>query len=38
MAIKDGFRFRKGCLLKEFNTTLIALLLKSLGANRLPEA
>lgn len=36
MAIKDGFR--KGCLLKEFNTTLIALLLKSLGANRLPEA
>ena len=38
MAIKDGFLFRKGCLLKEFNTTLIALLLKSLGANRLPEA
>ena len=36
MAIKDFFR--KGCLLKEFNTTLIALLLKSLGANRLPEA
>jgi hypothetical protein len=30
MAIKDGFR--KGCLLKEFKTTLIALLPKSLGA------
>lgn len=30
MAIKDGFL--QGCLLKEFNTTLIALLPKSLGA------